>query len=74
MSGWRTNTDAVHSAGERMFLQLWHMGHVSHPDKRTTSIVFKIIGAGELLIIEPFGNGTASRLYRTANALLDRGS
>jgi N-ethylmaleimide reductase len=32
MSGWRTITDAVHSAGGRMFLQLWHMGRVSHPD------------------------------------------
>jgi hypothetical protein len=54
-----------------MFLQLWHMGRVSHPDKRTTSIFFRVIGAGELLIIETFGNGTASRLYRTAEALLD---
>jgi N-ethylmaleimide reductase len=30
--GWRAITDAVHSAGGRMFLQLWHMGRTSHPD------------------------------------------
>lgn len=31
-SGWRLVTDAVHRAGGRIFLQLWHMGRVSHPD------------------------------------------
>ncbi|MCA9664535.1 MAG: alkene reductase [Myxococcales bacterium] len=30
--GWRPVTDAVHQAGGRIFLQLWHMGRVSHPD------------------------------------------
>lgn len=28
--GWRTITDAVHSAGGRIFAQLWHVGRVSH--------------------------------------------
>jgi len=32
VAGWRSVTDAVHQAGGRMFLQLWHMGRVSHPD------------------------------------------
>lgn len=31
-AGWRKVTDAVHAAGGRIFLQLWHMGRVSHPD------------------------------------------
>jgi N-ethylmaleimide reductase len=31
-AGWRRVTDAVHGAGGRIFLQLWHMGRVSHPD------------------------------------------
>lgn len=31
-SGWRLVTDAVHRAGGRVFLQLWHTGRVSHPD------------------------------------------
>ncbi len=32
VAGWRTVTDAVHAAGGRMFLQLWHSGRVSHRD------------------------------------------
>ncbi|TWT87193.1 N-ethylmaleimide reductase [Pseudobythopirellula maris] len=32
VDGWRRITDAVHQAGGRIFLQLWHMGRVSHPD------------------------------------------
>lgn len=30
--GWRAITKAVHAQGGRIFLQLWHMGRVSHPD------------------------------------------
>ena len=29
--GWRLVADAVHEAGGRIFLQLWHVGRVSHP-------------------------------------------
>jgi N-ethylmaleimide reductase len=29
--GWKTVTDAVHAAGGRIFVQLWHTGRVSHP-------------------------------------------
>jgi len=29
--GWKKITDAVHQAGGRMVLQLWHVGRVSHP-------------------------------------------
>lgn len=32
VKGWQTITEAVHAAGGRMFLQLWHMGRASHPD------------------------------------------
>src|ERR1035437_7936459 len=31
VAGWRRVTDAVHRAGGRMFLQLWHCGRISHP-------------------------------------------
>ncbi|HUZ31792.1 MAG TPA: alkene reductase [Xanthobacteraceae bacterium] len=31
VAGWKTITDAVHSAGGRIFLQLWHVGRISHP-------------------------------------------
>lgn len=30
IAGWRTVTDAVHAAGGRFFLQLWHVGRISH--------------------------------------------
>lgn len=29
---WKKVTDAVHKAGGKIFLQLWHVGRVSHPD------------------------------------------
>jgi 2,4-dienoyl-CoA reductase-like NADH-dependent reductase (Old Yellow Enzyme family) len=31
VAGWRRVTEAVHAAGGRMFLQLWHVGRISHP-------------------------------------------
>jgi len=31
VAGWRLVTDAVHSRGGRIFLQLWHVGRISHP-------------------------------------------
>ena len=31
VTGWRRVTEAVHRAGGRIFLQLWHMGRISHP-------------------------------------------
>src|SRR5262249_51995341 len=32
VAGWRKVTDAVHRAGGKIFLQLWHVGRISHPD------------------------------------------
>ena len=31
IAGWKLVTDAVHDAGGRIFLQLWHVGRISHP-------------------------------------------
>ena len=31
VQGWRRVTEAVHERGGRMFLQLWHVGRISHP-------------------------------------------
>jgi 2,4-dienoyl-CoA reductase-like NADH-dependent reductase (Old Yellow Enzyme family) len=31
IEGWKRITDAVHQAGGRILLQLWHVGRVSHP-------------------------------------------
>jgi N-ethylmaleimide reductase len=32
VAGWQAITDAVHRAGGKIFLQLWHVGRISHPD------------------------------------------
>ena len=31
VAGWRLVTEAVHNAGGRIVLQLWHVGRISHP-------------------------------------------
>jgi N-ethylmaleimide reductase len=31
IAGWKLVTDAAHAAGGRIFLQLWHVGRISHP-------------------------------------------
>lgn len=32
VDGWRKVTDAVHAAGGRIYLQLWHVGRISRPE------------------------------------------
>ena len=32
VEGWKQVTEAVHKAGGRIFLQLWHVGRISDPD------------------------------------------
>ncbi|OIR11069.1 N-ethylmaleimide reductase [mine drainage metagenome] len=32
VQGWKLVTRAVHASGGRIFLQLWHVGRISHPD------------------------------------------
>ena len=32
IAGWKKITNAVHRAGGKIFLQLWHVGRISHPD------------------------------------------
>jgi len=32
IAGWKTVTDAIHSEGSRMFLQIMHTGRVTHPE------------------------------------------
>ena len=31
VQGWKQVTDQVHAAGGRIFMQLWHVGRISHP-------------------------------------------
>ena len=32
VQGWKKVTDAVHEEGGKIFIQLWHVGRMSHPD------------------------------------------
>ncbi|WP_295393289.1 alkene reductase [uncultured Thiodictyon sp.] len=32
IAGWRSITDAVHAAGGKIAIQLWHVGRISHPE------------------------------------------
>ena len=32
VEGWKKVTKAVHDAGGKIFIQLWHVGRISHPD------------------------------------------
>jgi N-ethylmaleimide reductase len=34
IAGWRSVTEAVHAAGGRIVVQLWHTGRISHPSMR----------------------------------------
>ncbi len=38
LSAWRKVTDAVHSKGGLIFVQLWHVGRISHPDFRNGQV------------------------------------
>ncbi|WP_058546121.1 alkene reductase [Pseudomonas fluorescens] len=38
IDGWRTVTEAVHAKGGRIFLQLWHVGRVSHVDLQANGV------------------------------------
>lgn len=49
---WRATTDAVHAAGGKIFIQLWHSGRVAHaslmPDGQAPLAPSAIAGIGEL--------------------------
>ncbi len=39
IAGWQKVTDAVHKEGGRIFLQLWHVGRISHPSLQLDNAV-----------------------------------
>lgn len=39
VAGWRLVTQAVHERGGRIFLQLWHMGRLSHPSHQPGGVL-----------------------------------
>jgi 2,4-dienoyl-CoA reductase-like NADH-dependent reductase (Old Yellow Enzyme family) len=56
VDGWRQVTDAVHAAGGRMVLQLWHVGRISDPaylDGRQPVAPSAIAAAGHVSLLRP---------------------
>jgi N-ethylmaleimide reductase len=61
VEGWRLVTDAVHEAGGRIFLQLWHVGRISHPSLQPDNVLpvapSAITPAGNAFIENEKGEG-----------------
>jgi N-ethylmaleimide reductase len=61
VQGWRVVSDAVHSEGGRIFLQLWHVGRVSHPvfqpDGGLPVAPSALPVPGKTFILDEAGNG-----------------
>lgn len=68
VAGWKPVTDAVHGAGGKIAIQLWHVGRISHPDLQPGGSLPVAPSA-----IRPAGQvftGEAMKDYVTPRALL----
>jgi 2,4-dienoyl-CoA reductase-like NADH-dependent reductase (Old Yellow Enzyme family) len=66
VAGWKMVTDAVHAAGGRIFLQLWHVGRISDPvflNGELPVAPSAIAAAGHVSLVRP------KRAYVTPRAL-----
>lgn len=61
IEGWRTVTEAVHQSGGLIFMQLWHVGRISHPALQPDGMLpvapSAIKPAGQAFIEDEDGNG-----------------
>jgi N-ethylmaleimide reductase len=61
VEGWRLVTDAVHKAGGLIFIQLWHVGRISHPSLQPDGMLpvapSAIKPAGQAFIENESGEG-----------------
>jgi N-ethylmaleimide reductase len=55
VEGWRRVTDAVHARGGRIYLQIWHVGRISHP----------VMQPGGALPVAPSAIAAEGTLYTT---------
>jgi 2,4-dienoyl-CoA reductase-like NADH-dependent reductase (Old Yellow Enzyme family) len=56
VTGWRRITDAVHQAGGLIYMQLWHVGRISHPmflNGRLPVAPSTIAPAGNVSLVRP---------------------
>lgn len=61
IAGWRKVAERVHESGGRIFLQLWHVGRVSHPvfqpDRALPVAPSALPVPGKTFIVDEAGNG-----------------
>lgn len=56
VNGWRLTTDAVHAAGGKIILQLWHVGRISDPaylDGKAPVSASAIAAKGQVSLLRP---------------------
>ncbi|NSL56939.1 MULTISPECIES: alkene reductase [Uliginosibacterium] len=69
VEGWKLVTRAVHAAGGRIFLQLWHVGRISHPDYLDGELPVApsaIQPAGHVSLLRPMRDYVTPRALDTA--------
>ena len=67
--GWTNVTRAVHGAGGRIFLQLWHVGRISHPsylNGETPVAPSAIQPKGHVSLVRPLADYPTPRALETA--------
>ncbi|WP_409278651.1 alkene reductase [Pseudomonas defluvii] len=67
--GWTQITKAVHAAGGRIFLQLWHVGRISHPsylNGETPVAPSAIQPKGHVSLVRPISEFPTPRALETA--------
>ncbi len=69
IAGWRQVTDAVHAKGGRIFLQLWHVGRISHvslqPDGQAPVAPSPITANAQTFIASGFADVSTPRALGT---------
>lgn len=68
VEGWKKTTKAVHDKGGRIFMQLWHVGRVSHPvflDGETPVAPSAIKPAGHVSLVRPITDYVTPRALET---------
>lgn len=69
VAGWKKVTDAVHEKGGRMFLQLWHVGRISHPvylDGKQPVAPSAIAAKGHVSLLRPKEDYPVPRALETS--------
>lgn len=68
VAGWQPITRAVHAAGGRIFMQLWHVGRISHPDLLDGELPVApsaIAPEGHVSLLRPMRNYVVPRALAT---------